>query len=188
MLKHRTRLLFNSTSSTNINIIIPHIVAISSHHIYNDEKKQYIVLEAINKNLSGVYLFGKPGRIICEGELDAVTMYSKIIRSWRWQRIAEVAEICPSTNNKTSVHKSVGEKIKKKKKTSRNNSKHIVPSTHQIDDESVEKITEHSRIFEEGKFVEVASEEELKSFLEERRVGEIAKVLARPFSAGRPLN
>ncbi len=81
--------LFCSSTTTKVPII-PHICIISSHHIYNDEKKEYIVLEATNRDLSGVYLFGKPGRIVVEGSEEAVRSYSKEVRSWPWQRCSEM--------------------------------------------------------------------------------------------------
>lgn len=179
MLRCRQNLLLSS-------IIIPHVVGLSSHHIYNDEKKHYIILEAVNRNLSGVYLFGKPGRIVVEGNQDDVRRYSAEIRSWRWQKIAEVEPICPSYKwLQRSVGKSASTRSSEKE-TRKNSKQKQQQHKNEINSNAAPLlITEESRIFEDGKFIEVVSERELREFLRQRNVEELARMLARPFSAGR---
>merc|ERR1719198_1746467 len=55
------------------------------HHITAPWKKRFI-REALRKaGLTGLCLFGKPGRILLEGPTLLVKHYAKIIKSWPWK-------------------------------------------------------------------------------------------------------
>eukprot|EP00667_Euglena_gracilis_P018736 EG_transcript_19957 len=64
------------------------LVAISSHHIYNKNKKRFILRMANKYKLTGLYKFGKPGRILIEGAPEDVKEYVKQIKSLTWQRLS----------------------------------------------------------------------------------------------------
>ena len=188
------KIMFRFSSHHFSSFIVPHVCIIASHHIYNSEKKEYIVLEAINRDLSGCYLFGKPGRIIVEGELSAVRSYSREIRSWRWQKIIEMADVMPSHvwlgKSSSSTSSSSKSSNNKKQKSMMNNKKSYSSSKRNLkseEDSLSTVITETSRIFEEGKFIQVETEDELREFLNSRRASAIAKELSRPFSATREI-
>lgn len=55
------------------------------HHITAEWKKRAIVQVASRAGLTGICLFGKPGRILVEGPESLVQMYVKQIRSWPWK-------------------------------------------------------------------------------------------------------
>lgn len=50
------------------------------HHIYNAEKKRLIVQHAKNLSLTGLYRYGKPGRVIVEGLQEDVRAYVQQIK------------------------------------------------------------------------------------------------------------
>ena len=65
------------------------------HHIYCESKKSYIVSAAASRSgLRGVYLFGKPGRVVVEGPGTSAVLYAKKVKQLKWQKchIAFVGE------------------------------------------------------------------------------------------------
>jgi hypothetical protein len=81
----------------------PHTVGLlAMHHIYDSTKKEHIEARAPQGDLTGRYLYGKPGMVVGEGAPDAVGRYIRFIRSLRWQacvcmgRIARTHEVDPS--------------------------------------------------------------------------------------------
>eukprot|EP00746_Dinoflagellata_sp_MGD_P032513 gnl/MRDRNA2_/MRDRNA2_17741_c0_seq1.p1 gnl/MRDRNA2_/MRDRNA2_17741_c0~~gnl/MRDRNA2_/MRDRNA2_17741_c0_seq1.p1 ORF type:complete len:171 (-),score=24.95 gnl/MRDRNA2_/MRDRNA2_17741_c0_seq1:64-576(-) len=78
------------------------------HHIYNDKKKRFIKKRARQLQLTGLYLFGKPGRILLEGDASAVDDFLHDVKRLPWQicqvqdkwpipeRYFESFEECPS--------------------------------------------------------------------------------------------
>eukprot|EP00922_Rhytidocystis_sp_ex-Travisia-forbesii_P046625 GHVS01069485.1.p1 GENE.GHVS01069485.1~~GHVS01069485.1.p1 ORF type:complete len:239 (-),score=10.22 GHVS01069485.1:256-972(-) len=58
------------------------------HHIYNPKKRLSVKEFALRRDLSGIYLFGKPGRVLVEGSLENVEEYVKAIKRLRWQYVA----------------------------------------------------------------------------------------------------
>eukprot|EP00922_Rhytidocystis_sp_ex-Travisia-forbesii_P046624 GHVS01069483.1.p1 GENE.GHVS01069483.1~~GHVS01069483.1.p1 ORF type:complete len:212 (-),score=32.37 GHVS01069483.1:450-1085(-) len=58
------------------------------HHIYNPKKRAAVKEFAVRRDLSGIYLFGKPGRVLVEGSLENVEEYVKAIKRLRWQYVA----------------------------------------------------------------------------------------------------
>ena len=68
------------------------MIAISSHHIYNKNKKRLIVKMAEKFKLTGMYKFGKPGRIVIEGPPYYIKEYTKALKSQKWQRLQVVDE------------------------------------------------------------------------------------------------
>ena len=69
---------------------------LAMHHIYCPTKRQCIVELAELRALSGLYLFGKPGRVVVEGERVAVRDYIESVRAMRWQKCAEMAPLMES--------------------------------------------------------------------------------------------
>eukprot|EP00759_Apiculatamorpha_spiralis_P012110 PhF_6_TR19190/c0_g1_i2/m.28222 len=62
------------------------IMVLAMHHIYSTEKKGYIQSGVQEGNLTGVYLYGRPGRVVVEGCTREVDEYEALIRSLRWSR------------------------------------------------------------------------------------------------------
>lgn len=62
------------------NIIRLETVGFFFHHIYNAEKKRLIVKHAKDLILTGLYRYGKPGRVIVEGLQDDVGVYVSHIK------------------------------------------------------------------------------------------------------------
>jgi len=63
-------------------------VGIHFHHIYSDNKKRQIVNQAAQLGLkSGIYKFGKPGKIIIQGLKEDVDQYVSILKGLRWQKM-----------------------------------------------------------------------------------------------------
>lgn len=60
---------------------------IYSHHIKSKTKRQNIVKEAKNLNLTGFLRPGKPGIICVEGLKDDTQEFWRIIRQYNWQKI-----------------------------------------------------------------------------------------------------
>lgn len=60
---------------------------IYSHHIKSKTKRQNIVKEAKNLNLTGFLRPGKPGIICVEGQKDDTQEFWSIIRQYNWQKI-----------------------------------------------------------------------------------------------------
>jgi hypothetical protein len=58
---------------------------LAMHHIYCPTKRDHIETRALQHDLSGLYLYGKPGMVVVEGNVDAVGQYIRFIRGLRWQ-------------------------------------------------------------------------------------------------------
>jgi hypothetical protein len=69
------------------------VSGIAMHHIYCDRKKAYIVDRAQALMLGGYYVFGKPGRVVVEGERDNVLRYERDLRCLRWQKIQVMGRV-----------------------------------------------------------------------------------------------
>lgn len=69
------------------------VAGISMHHIYCDRKKGFIVDRAQELCLGGFYLFGKPGRVVVEGDHNKVLRYERDLRCLRWQKIQVMGRI-----------------------------------------------------------------------------------------------
>lgn len=63
------------------------VTGIAMHHIYCESKKAFILDRAQELKLRGFYVFGKPGRVVVEGETDSVLRYERDLRCLRWQKI-----------------------------------------------------------------------------------------------------
>jgi len=58
------------------------------HHIYSSkEKRRNLTDLALECNLSGFCLPGKPGVICVEGRLDKVAEWWTVVRNWNWKKI-----------------------------------------------------------------------------------------------------
>jgi len=79
----RTAVRHLSTGSSSAAL---QLVAMHFHHIYNARKKDAITSLADEHGLTGVYLFGKPGRVIIEGEEARVQQWVREIKQLRWQQ------------------------------------------------------------------------------------------------------
>ncbi|CAE8652378.1 unnamed protein product [Polarella glacialis] len=55
------------------------------HHITADWKKRWILQNAAANDLTGVCLFGKPGRVLVEGPQPIVQQYARTIEAWPWK-------------------------------------------------------------------------------------------------------
>lgn len=66
------------------------VALLNFHHIYSGKKKKAIVGMAATHNLAGLYLFGRPGRVLVEGDAAAVSQYCTKIKSLRWQYVTVV--------------------------------------------------------------------------------------------------
>ena len=64
--------------------IVYEVSGLAMHHIYNSEKKYCVQQYA--SGLRGLYLFGKPGRVVVEGPKDVVRRYEHNIKRLRWQK------------------------------------------------------------------------------------------------------
>eukprot|EP00434_Breviolum_minutum_P021723 symbB.v1.2.019174.t1/scaffold1559.1/size111769/7 len=60
--------------------------AMYMHHITAPWKQKFIREAAKRAGLSGICVFGKPGRILVEGPLEMVASYTARIKSWPWKR------------------------------------------------------------------------------------------------------
>ncbi|CAL1166413.1 unnamed protein product [Cladocopium goreaui] len=60
--------------------------AMYMHHITAPWKQRFIKEAAKRAGLSGICVFGKPGRILVEGPLELVSRYAARIKSWPWKR------------------------------------------------------------------------------------------------------
>ncbi|EDV98108.1 RWD domain-containing protein 2B [Drosophila grimshawi] len=68
---------------------------IYSHHIKSSSKRQELIRQARQLQLSGFSRPGKPGIICVEGEQEQVQEYWRSIRALRWQKISLVrTELC----------------------------------------------------------------------------------------------
>eukprot|EP00747_Dinoflagellata_sp_TGD_P065964 gnl/TRDRNA2_/TRDRNA2_154591_c0_seq1.p1 gnl/TRDRNA2_/TRDRNA2_154591_c0~~gnl/TRDRNA2_/TRDRNA2_154591_c0_seq1.p1 ORF type:complete len:149 (+),score=24.07 gnl/TRDRNA2_/TRDRNA2_154591_c0_seq1:64-510(+) len=61
------------------------VASLYMHHIYNDQKKRFIRKEARRLGLTGLYLWGKPGRVLVEGDSRAVIEFVESVKGLRWQ-------------------------------------------------------------------------------------------------------
>eukprot|EP00759_Apiculatamorpha_spiralis_P055037 PhF_6_TR7222/c0_g1_i1/m.10791 len=61
------------------------ICGFAMHHIYAESKKESITTHANLLNLRGVYVYGKPGRVVVEGSSLHVPQYERKIIKLRWQ-------------------------------------------------------------------------------------------------------
>lgn len=66
---------------------------LSMHHIYCEEKKAAIVERALALELGGLYVFGKPGRVVVEGLCANVQRYERDLRLLRWQKLMVMGRI-----------------------------------------------------------------------------------------------
>jgi hypothetical protein len=96
MIRSLSRLSSASAAAAASSGSLPHIALISSHHIYCDSKKEHIVIGAAHNNLGLIYLYGKPGRLVVEGELKALQRYWANVSSWRWQEIKLMMAMRPT--------------------------------------------------------------------------------------------
>lgn len=69
------------------------ISGLAMHHIYDETKKAAIVGYAASHNLRGLYLFGKPGRVVVEGRTADVRQYERTIRKMRWQKCVVMGRV-----------------------------------------------------------------------------------------------
>lgn len=60
--------------------------AMYMHHITAPWKQRFIKEAAKRAGLSGICVFGKPGRILVEGPLELVSRYTARVKSWPWKR------------------------------------------------------------------------------------------------------
>ena len=60
---------------------------IYSHHIYSKNKRKNILDLALELELSGFLMAGKPGVICIEGRLEHVTEWWAVIKNWNWKKI-----------------------------------------------------------------------------------------------------
>jgi hypothetical protein len=63
-----------------------HIGCLAMHHIYAESKKEEIERLSGTYNITGLYLYGKPGRVVFEGLPDDVTRYDRGVRKMHWQK------------------------------------------------------------------------------------------------------
>jgi len=54
------------------------------HHIAAAQKKRFVRQKAKRGSLTGLYLFGQPGRVLVEGEAAAVDRYVQEVKSLTW--------------------------------------------------------------------------------------------------------
>jgi hypothetical protein len=66
---------------------------LAMHHIYSSEKKQCIETFAPQHDLTGWYLYGKPGFVVVEGRAESVGTYIRKIRRLRWQMCMPMGRI-----------------------------------------------------------------------------------------------
>ena len=64
------------------------ICGLSMHHIYAESKIEAIESAARSSSLTGLYLLGKPGRVVVEGRPEDVRTYVSMICRMRWQKCA----------------------------------------------------------------------------------------------------
>ncbi|KAI9294419.1 hypothetical protein K502DRAFT_259639 [Neoconidiobolus thromboides FSU 785] len=64
-----------------------YMITFQMHHIYSEKKKEKILKLAKRLNITGIYKFGKPGRLILfEPEEDKnLSIFEKEIKSLNWQ-------------------------------------------------------------------------------------------------------
>ena len=60
---------------------------IYSHHIYSSNKRKLILHHAVNLNLTGFCMPGKPGLIVVEGIKYNVDKFWSVIHSLQWQKL-----------------------------------------------------------------------------------------------------
>jgi hypothetical protein len=63
-----------------------HIGALAMHHIYCPSKKERIHRFAAADGVTGLYLYGKPGRIVVECGADRLARYDRRVRSMHWSK------------------------------------------------------------------------------------------------------
>lgn len=64
---------------------------LAMHHIYCPNKIAFIENQSANMHLAGVRLYGKPGRVIVEGDSEGtVRKYMGAVRKLRWQKCVEM--------------------------------------------------------------------------------------------------
>jgi len=73
------------------------ISVLAMHHIYSDEKKQCITGFAAQLGLQGLYLYGKPGRVIIEGPSRDVREYEHEIRRLKWSKCVVLGRVSEGT-------------------------------------------------------------------------------------------
>jgi hypothetical protein len=143
------------------------VSGLAMHHIYCSEKKEAIVqfTSSANPTLRGLYLFGKPGRVVIEGlEADVLT-YEMKLKKMRWQKIMVMGRVYfPGDDASTSEDEAAN---------SGEGSNLIVPSAAGYD---------YSWHFDD--FREVSSEAELHRQLMDRGLKEMVDYLNRPFRTG----
>lgn len=83
---------------------------IYSHHIYNKQKRKYILEWSKELGLSGFSMPGKPGIVCVEGAQEACEEFWSRIRKLTWKRILirhreDVQLSCPSSETQTEIQK-----------------------------------------------------------------------------------
>lgn len=74
------------TGSRSVNTQLLYVGLMAMHHIYCSEKKACILDSAGEYNLRGLYQFGKPGRVVIEGDEESVRKYIRAVsRCGHWQ-------------------------------------------------------------------------------------------------------
>jgi len=71
------------------------ISGMAMHHIYSPHKRQCIVEFASAMDLTGVYLFGKPGRVVVEGLSVNIRKYETKMRRLRWSNMKVMGRLRP---------------------------------------------------------------------------------------------
>jgi hypothetical protein len=57
------------------------------HHIFCPSKRDYIVSSVTDRpGMRGVYLFGRPGRVVVEGPDMSAVQYARKVKQLRWQK------------------------------------------------------------------------------------------------------
>lgn len=69
------------------------ITGLAMHHIYCDRKKAFMEDEARRLGLSGIFLYGKPGRVVVEGaSAETVARFASQVTGLRWQKVKVMVE------------------------------------------------------------------------------------------------
>ena len=77
---------------------------IYSHHIYSKNKRKNILDLALELELSGFLMAGKPGVICIEGRLEHVTEWWAVIKNWNWKKINVKIQEDLEINSEDSVN------------------------------------------------------------------------------------
>jgi hypothetical protein len=118
-----------STSHNNNNIITPtyYLGLLSMHHIYCSVKRGYMEDTAQQLGLQGLYLYGKPGRVIVEGPEVAVKRYVRGVLRLRWQKCMCMG-VLPSAEAATGRLEALSPPLAADADLERSSSHHDAPS------------------------------------------------------------